>query len=58
MSGQKKLNRVTKNKRVVATPTKKRKDYVYDELGQLMRDPKTNEPIVKEVQLYDIYKLG
>ena len=58
MSGQKKLNRAIKNNRVVATPSKKRKDYVYDEFGQLMRDPKTNEPIVKEVQLYDIHKLG
>lgn len=58
MSGQKKLNRVTKNIRVVATPSKKRKDYAFDEFGQLMRDPKTNEPIVKEVQLYDIHKLG
>jgi hypothetical protein len=56
MSGQKKLNRAIReaNNRVVAMPTKKRKDYVYDENGQLVRDPKTNEPIVKEVQLYKI----
>ena len=54
MSGQKKLNRAIReaNNRVVAVPTKKRKDYAYDENGQIVRDPKTNEPIVKEVQLY------
>jgi hypothetical protein len=57
MSGQKKLNRVTKNIRVVAMPSKKRKDYAYDENGQIMRDPKTNEPIMKEVQLYKIKKM-
>jgi hypothetical protein len=57
MSGQKKLNRVTKNIRVVAMPSKKRKDYAYDENGQIMRDPKTNEPLMKEVQLYKIKKM-
>lgn len=57
MSGQKKLNRAIKNNRVVAIPSKKRKDYAYDENGQIIRDPKTNEPIVKEVQLYKIKKL-
>jgi hypothetical protein len=57
MSGQKRLNRVTKNNRVVAIPSKKRKDYAYDENGQIMKDPKTGEPIVKEVQLYKIKKL-
>lgn len=57
MSGQKKLNRAIKNNRVVAIPSKKRKDYVTDENGQIMRDPKTNEPLVKETQLYKIKKL-
>ena len=52
MSGQKRLNKAVKNNRVVAMPSKKRKEYAYDENGQLVRDPKTNEPIVKEVQLY------
>jgi hypothetical protein len=57
MSGQKRLNKAVKNNRVVAMPSKKRKDYAYDENGQVVRDPKTNEPIVKEVQLYKIKKL-
>ena len=57
MSGQKRLNKVTKHNRVVAIPSKKRKDYAYDENGQIMKDPKTGEPIVKEVQLYKIKKL-
>lgn len=57
MSGQKRLAKAVKNNRVVAMPSKKRKDYAYDENGQVVRDPKTNEPIVKEVQLYKIKKL-
>lgn len=57
MSGQKRLNKAVKNNRVVAMPSKKRKDYAYDENGQVVRDPKTNEPIVKEVQLYKIKKM-
>jgi hypothetical protein len=59
MSGQQKLNRAIReaNNRVVAIPTKKRKDYAYDENGQIVRDPKTNEPIIKEVQLYKITKM-
>ena len=59
MSGQQKLNRAIReaNNRVVVIPTKKRKDYAYDENGQIVRDPKTNEPIVKEVQLYKISKM-
>ena len=57
MSGQQKLNRAIKNNRVVAIPSKKRKDYAYDENGQIMKDPKTGEPIMKEVQLYKIKKL-
>jgi len=57
MSGQKKLNRVTKNIRVVAMPSKVRKEYALDENGQIMKDPKTNEPIMKETQLYRIKQL-
>jgi len=57
MSGQKRLNRVTKNNRVVAIPSKKVKDYALDENGQIMKDPKTGEPIIKEVQLYKIKKM-
>ena len=57
MSGQKRLNKAVKNNRVVAMPSKKRKEYAYDENGQLVRDPKTNEPIVKETQLYKIKKM-
>ena len=57
MSGQKKLLKAVKNNRVVAIPSKKRKDYVTDENGQIMRDPKTNEPLVKETQLYKIKKM-
>jgi hypothetical protein len=57
MSGQKRLNRAIKNNRVVAMPSKKRKDYVVDEVGQQMYDPKTHEPLTKETQLYKIKKL-
>ena len=59
MSGQKKLNRTIReaNNRVVAIPSKKRKDYATDENGNILRDPKTNELIVKEVQLYKIKKM-
>ena len=52
-----KLKKVCKLNRVVAMASKKRKDYAYDENGQIKRDPKTNEPLFKEVQLYNIYKL-
>lgn len=57
MSGQKKLEKATRNNRVVAIPSKKRKDYTYDENGQIVKDPKTGEPIIREVQLYKIKKL-
>lgn len=56
-SGQKRLNKAIKNNRVVAIPSKKRKDYMLDENGQIMRDPKTEEPLVKETQLYKIKKM-
>jgi hypothetical protein len=57
MSGQKRLNKAVKNNRVVAMPSKKRKDYVLDENGQQVYDPKTHEPLVKETQLYKIKKM-
>lgn len=56
-SGQKRLNKAIKNNRVVAIPSKKRKDYMLDENGQIMIDPKTEEPLVKETQLYKIKKM-
>jgi hypothetical protein len=57
MSGQKQLEKACRNNRVVAVPSKKRIDYVLDENGQIKRDPKTNEPLTKETQLYNIYKM-
>ena len=57
MSGQKQLEKACRNNRVAAVPSKKRKDYVLDENGQIKRDPKTNEPLTKETQLYNIYKM-
>ena len=38
-------------------PSKVRKDYALDENGQIMKDPKTNEPIMKETQLYRVKQL-
>lgn len=57
-SAQKRLNKAIKNNRVVAIPSKKRKDYMVDENGQQMYDPKTHEPMVKETQLYKIKKMN
>ena len=57
MSGQKQLERVCRNHRCVAMPSKKRKDYVLDENGRFKYDPKTGVPLMKETQLYNIYKL-
>ena len=56
-SAQKRLNKAVKNNRVVAIPSKKRKDYMLDENGQQMYDPKTHEPMLKETQLYKIKKM-
>ena len=47
MSGQKRLENVCHNNRVVAVPSKKRTDYVLDENGQQMYDKKTSEPLTK-----------
>lgn len=56
MSGQKKLNRVTRNVRVVAMPNKKAERTITDERGNAVLDKNGNE--VKEmVQLYRIKKL-
>lgn len=56
MSG-KKLERACSGNRVVAMPSKKRRDFVLDENGQIKRDPKTNAPLTKETQLYNIYRM-
>jgi hypothetical protein len=55
MSG-KKLQNAIKNCRVVALASKKRKDYVTDEFGQIQYD-KNGEPLIKDTQLYNIYKM-
>ena len=57
MSGQKRLENVCHNNRVVAVPSKKRTDYVLDENGQQMYDKKTDEPLTKQMQLYNIVKM-
>ena len=57
MSGQKRLENVCHNNRVVAVPSKKRTDYVLDENGQQMYDKKTDEPLTKQTQLYNIVKM-
>ena len=57
MSGQKRLENVCRNNRVVAVPSKKRTDYVLDENGQQMYDKKTGEPLTKQTQLYNIVKM-
>ena len=56
MSGQKRLEKVCHNNRVVAVPSKKRTDYVLDENGQQMYD-KTGVPLTKQTQLYNIVKM-
>ena len=55
MSG-KKLERVCRNNRVVAMPSRKKEVTVTDNNGEVMRD-KNGEPIVEKIQLYNIYKL-
>lgn len=57
MSGQKRLEKVCHNNRVVAVPSNKRTDYALDENGQQMYDKKTGEPLTKQVQLYNIVKM-
>lgn len=57
MSGQKRLEKVCHNNRVVAVPSNKRTDYALDENGQQMYDKKTDEPLTKQTQLYNIVKM-
>ena len=56
MSGQKKLNRVTKHIRVVAMPTKKVERELTDVNGNPILD-KNGEPQIEQVQLYKIKHL-
>ena len=56
MSGQKRLDRVTKHRRVVAFPTKKMKRVAEDVNGNAILD-KNGEAVIEEVQLYRIKKL-
>lgn len=57
MSGQKRLEKVCHNNRVVAVPSNKCTDYALDENGQQMYDKKTGEPLTKQTQLYNIVKM-
>jgi len=56
MSGQKKLNRVTKHNRVVALPSKKVEKPILDRDGKNILD-KDGVPQTETVQLYKIKKL-
>ena len=56
MSGQKRLEKLSKHNRVVAIPSKKRTDYALDENGRQMYD-KNGVPITKQTQLYNIVKM-
>lgn len=56
MSGQKVLNRVTRHKRVVAFPSKKKERIVTDDNGNVVRD-KSGNAVTEEVQLYRIKPL-
>ena len=56
MSGQKKLNRVTKHNRVVALPSKKVERPILDREGKNVLD-KDGVPQTETVQLYKIKKL-
>lgn len=53
MSGQKKLNRATRNIRVVATPSKKVERIVTDNFGQALLDKNGNK-VTETTQLYRI----
>lgn len=57
MSGKKKLERATRAKRVVATPTKKVKRYATDNNGNVVLD-KNGKAVEEEVQLYRIAPLN
>jgi hypothetical protein len=53
MSGQKRLNRVTKQNRVVAFPSRKKEKVVTDANGTPILD-KNGNAVTEEVQLYRI----
>lgn len=56
MSGQKRLNKICKHRRVVAIPSHKKEIMLTDTIGQPITD-KNGEPIIESVQLYNIYKM-
>ena len=55
MSG-KKLEKVCKNNRVVAMPSRKKDVVMTDNNGEPIKD-KNGEVVVEKIQLYNIYKL-
>lgn len=56
MSGQKRLNKLVKNNRVVAYPSKKIKRVATDQNGNSVLD-KDGKAVEEEVQLYRIKKI-
>lgn len=56
MSGMQKLNRETRNKRVVAIPIRKKERVVTDANGDVLHDKNGNK-VTEEVQLYRIKPL-
>lgn len=53
MSGQQKLNRITRDKKVVAIPTRKKEVAARDMYGHAVTDKNGNE-VTETVQLYRI----
>lgn len=56
MSAQKRLNKATRNNRVVAIPSKRIKRTATDTNGNVVLD-KDGKAAEEEVQLYNIYKM-
>lgn len=56
MSGQQKLNSLTRHNRVVAFPSRKKERVVTDANGEPIRD-KNGNAVTEEVQLYRIKPL-
>ena len=56
MSGKQILNRATRNKRMVAFPSRKKERVVTDTNGEVVRD-KNGNAVTEEVQLYRIKPL-
>lgn len=56
MSRSKRLEKICKSKRVIAIPSKKVTKHAVDENGNILRD-KNGEPITKQTQLYNIYRM-